>query len=348
MTTLTLYATSLGQAFRQIDRAVLVILALILAMALLMPLSAVGESLNFTLTNLIGIAPYLLASAVAAAWLTAAGADGVISRVFQGHWLVVIGAAALFGSLSPFCSCGVIPIIAALLAAGVPLPAVMAFWLSSPIMDPEIFLITVGAIGLQFAIAKTIAAFLIGIFGGLGTHMVQAAGGFAAPLREQVSSGGTCRPSIPDAKIHWSFWKTPERLDKFRTTVIWTVLFLGKWLVLAFILESLMVRYVPPELIGGWLGNDSSWALPLAVITGVPAYLNGYVAIPLVAGLMDSGMAPGPALAFMTAGAVTSIPAAIAVYALVRKAVFLWYILLAVVGSLLAGGAYQIYTTGLG
>ena len=51
---------------------------------------------------------------------------------------------------------------------------------------------------------------------------------------------------------------------------------------------------------------------PLAVTVGVPAYLNGYAAIPVVAGLMQTGMAPGAAMAFMIAGAMTSIPAAIA------------------------------------
>ena len=62
--------------------------------------------------------------------------------------------ASLMGALSPFCSCGVIPLIAALLASGVPLAPVMAFWLASPLMDPSMFLITTGVLGLQFAIAK--------------------------------------------------------------------------------------------------------------------------------------------------------------------------------------------------
>ena len=345
MTALALYASTLGQRFRQTDRAVLVIFALLLVMLLLMPLRAVWESLEFATTSMVGIAPFLLASAIAAAWLTAAGADKVIGRVFQGHWLMVIGAASIFGALSPFCSCGVVPIIAALLAAGVPLPAVMAFWLASPIMDPEMFLLTVGGIGFEFAIAKTIAAFAIGVLGGLSTHAVQFAGGLSNPLRAQMTAGGACRPKIAAEKIHWAFWQSAEQLDSFKTSVMWTLMFLGKWLALAFLLESLMIRYVPADLIGQWLGGDSAWALPLAVVAGVPAYLNGYVAIPLVSGLMESGMAPGPALAFMTAGAVTSIPAAVAVFALVRKPVFLWYIALAFAGSLLSGGIYQVYTT---
>lgn len=347
MTALAHYAISIGQRFRVIDRVVLAVSALLLVMLAFMPLHAVGESLQFAATSMVGITPFLLASAIAAGWLAAAGADKIIGRIFQGHWLMVIGAASIFGALSPFCSCGVIPIIAALLAAGVPLPAVMAFWLSSPIMDPEMFLLTVGGIGFEFAVAKTIAAFAIGMLGGLSTHAVQFAGGLSTPLRAQVMAGGSCRPKIAAQKIHWAFWQDADRLESFKTTVVWTLMFLGKWLALAFLLESLMVRYVPPELIGQWLGGDSAWALPLAVFTGVPAYLNGYVAIPLVSGLMESGMAPGPALAFMTAGAVTSIPAAVAVFALVRKPVFLWYIALAFAGSLLSGGLYQVYATGL-
>ena len=78
-------------------------------------------------------------------------------------------------------------------------------------------------------------------------------------------------------------------------------------------------------------------------MVGVPAYMNGYAAIPLVAGLMDTGMGPGPALAFMTAGAVTSVPAAIAVFALVKRPIFAWYVALAAVGSVLAGFGYQFW-----
>ena len=98
------------------------------------------------------------------------------------------------------------------------------------------------------------------------------------------------------------------------------VLFLGKWLTLAFVLESLMINYVPAELLGQWLGSGSTWAIPLSAVIGVPAYLNGFVAVPVVAGLIENGMTPGAALSFMLAGAMTSIPAAIAVFSLVRAA----------------------------
>ena len=103
-----------------------------------------------------------------------------------------------------------------------------------------------------------------------------------------------------------------------------------------------MLAYVPAEAIAGLVGGDSIWAIPFAAVVGVPAYLNGFAALPLMSGLMEMGMAPGAALAFMVAGGVSCIPAAIAVFALVRPPVFFWYLGLALAGSLIAGIVFQI------
>ena len=331
---------------RRMDRVVLATLVLLALIGILIPPEQALWSYRFAAENLMGIAPFLLASAVAAAYLGAAGAEGVIGRAFSGHPVAIIVTASVFGALSPFCSCGVIPLIAALLAAGVPLPAVMAFWLSSPIMDPEMFLITAGGLGIEFAVVKTVAAMGFGLLGGFATLAVQGAGGFANPLKAEVGCGCGCGPSaLGKAAPRWAFWHEEGRRAEFRKTFLWTVGFLGKWLLLAFVLESLMVLYLPAEDVAQWLGGGSIWAIPLATLIGVPAYMNGYAAVPLVAGLMQSGMDAGAALAFMTAGAVTSIPAAIAVYALVRLRIFGFYLLLAAIGSMLAGAAYQFYLT---
>jgi len=119
-------------------------------------------------------------------------------------------------------------------------------------------------------------------------------------------------------------------------------LFLGKWMFFAFFLESLMIAYVPAEWIAKAVGNGNSFAIPLASVVGIPAYMNGYAAIPLISGLMEMGMTSGAAMAFITSGAVSSIPAALAVYALVRKPIFAMYLVLGLTGSMLAGYIFQV------
>jgi uncharacterized membrane protein YraQ (UPF0718 family) len=141
--------------------------------SLLAALFAFSPSMGFTtvsfaLQNLLNVAPFLALSVGIAAYAGATGADGLIARAFTGSPAVMILIAAAAGGLSPFCSCGVIPLIAALLVMGVPLSAVMAFWLASPVMDPSMFLLTTGTLGFEFAVAKTITALSLGIFGSYG------------------------------------------------------------------------------------------------------------------------------------------------------------------------------------
>lgn len=98
-----------------------------------------------------------------------------------------------------------------------------------------------------------------------------------------------------------------------------------------------MIRFVPAEWIAGVLGGDGFQPIFLGALLGAPAYLNGYAAAPLVGGLMEQGMSAGAAMSFMMAGSVSCIPAAIAVWALVKPRIFATYIGFGFVGSLAAG-----------
>ena len=303
-----------------------------------------AESLRFATGNLLGTAPWLLVSIGLAAYAGATGADNLIARAFTGSPALMILLAAAFGGLSPFCSCGVIPLIAALLAMGVPLSAVMAFWLASPVIDPSMFALTVGVLGLEFAIAKTLAAIGLGVFGGYVTLALTRSGALPSPLRDGVGDGGCGASSVRNPKPPvWVFWRDADRRAKFLREALRTSLFLFKWLALAFVLESLMVAFVPAELVVRAVGGDGIVPVLTATLVGVPAYLNGYAALPLVSGLVGQGMAPGAGLAFLVAGGVTSLPAAIAVWALARPPVFALYIALALTGSLASGLLFQAW-----
>jgi hypothetical protein len=304
-------------------------------------------SLRFTLESMWQMLPFFALAIAIAASAKATRADSLIADAFNGNpWRATL-LAALVGAISPFCSCGVIPLIAALLGAGVPLAPVMAFWIASPVMDPEMFVLTAAGIGFNFAVAKTIAAVAMGLFAGFGVLAIQRYGGLASPLR--YAGAGACSSSCGREKprLEWKFWKHPERVAVFTDEASAIGLFLGRWLALAFFLESLMLAYVSSAWIAAYVGADNSFAIPLAALVGMPSYLNGYAAIPLVSGLIEIGMTPGAAMAFVTAGAVSSIPAAIAVWALVKKPVFLLYLALGLGGSILTACLYQLTATPL-
>lgn len=294
-------------------------------------------TLDFASGALARTAPFILFAVLAIGWLKATGAESLLARAFQGREMRMILLAALFGGLSPFCSCQVIPFIAALLAVGAPLSAVMAFWLASPLMDPAMFSITAGTLGFDFALAKTGFAVALGLMGGFGTMLFKSSAVFADPLREKPTVGGCGAKKPFSGQPVWRFWAHAERRAAFRDNALQNAVFLLKWLSLAYVLEALMIRHVPADMIAGVLGGDGIRPILLGAFVGAPAYLNGYAAVPLVDALLQQGMAPGAAMSFVIAGGVSSLPAAIAVWALVKPRVFAAYMGFAVLGAMLAG-----------
>lgn len=327
---------------RKIDPVLAVAMLVVAALALFAPAQA-ADSVEFTLRALVHVAPFLLASIAIAAYAKASGAERLIAKAFTGNIKRMVVFAALMGALSPFCSCGVIPLIAALLAMGVPLAPVMAFWLASPLMDPSMFFLTAGTLGFDFAIYKAVAAIAVGLLGGFGTYALMRNGYFTVPLREGIGNGGCGGASVRSGKdVVWAFWKEPERRALFPKNALSNGLFLGKWLTIAFILESLMLAYIPAELVSSWIGGDGWTTIAGATFVGIPAYLNGYAALPLVGGLIEQGMAPGAGMAFLLAGGVSSIPAAIAVWALAKPPVFAAYLGFAIIGAFTMGLGFAL------
>ncbi len=326
------------------DQRVWLASIVIFALLLIFDRTQAFASLEKVVVSLTHTGPYLLLSIGIAAWAGASDADGLIAKAFTGTPALMILLGAVAGGFSPFCSCGVIPLIAALLAMRVPLSAVMAFWLASPVMDPSMFLLTSGVLGFEFAIAKTIAAVSLGIFGGFTVHILSGTAALKDPLKDGVGGGCGASAVQEDKPVVWAFWKDAVRREKFKNEALKTTLFLAKWLILAFLLESLMLAWIPADMVTKALGGTGVGPIAVATFVGVPAYLNGYAALPLVGGLIEQGMAPGAGLAFLVAGGVTSLPAAIAVWALVKPKVFGLYLVLSLSGAFMAGLIFQAWS----
>lgn len=323
-------------------RSVWTLTAAILIAAAVLDRGNFAPTVAFAANALFGTLPYILFAILLLAYLKATGAEVYVSRAFKGRETRMIVLAALVGGLAPFCSCQVIPFIAGLLALGAPLSAVMAFWLSSPLIDPPTLLITAGALGWPFAVGKAVAAVALGLFGGFAVRALMRYGAFASPLKTYQRSGcGGCGPKL-DGRPQWRFWGEAPRRAQFQAEAFSNGLFLLKWLSLAYVLEALLVRYVPADLIATVVGGEGVVPIATAALVGMPAYLNSYVAPPLLAGLIEQGMSAGAAMAFMIAGAVSSIPAMAAVWSLVKPQVFAMYLSLGVSGAILSGLAFQM------
>lgn len=297
--------------------------------------------LAFVAESLVSVAPIVIPGILLAAWIMASGAGEGIARMFAGHMLKVILIASAIGAITPVCGVTVLPLMAGLLAAGVPLAPVMAFWLSSPITDPAMLAVTAATLGPEFAIGKTLAAFALGIWGGVVSAALARRDWAISPLRSNgivgsLSQAGCSTQTSFDMQV----WKTPERRRIFTQTMIATTRLILICLIPAFAAEHLLGLILQPQALSAYVGEESRWAIPLAVLVGAPAYVDGYAALPLTRALLDHGMSAGAAMAFLISGGVVSIWGAIAIFPVLKPRPFLLYLVLAISGSMAAGHVF--------
>ncbi|MCP3924612.1 MAG: hypothetical protein GY714_18715 [Desulfobacterales bacterium] len=143
---------------------------------------------NFMIDAFFHIWPYLVITIPIAVAVNMSGASKYIKRAFDAGPFTAIFLATLVGAFSPFCSCGVIPVVAALLIGGVPLAPVMAFWIASPSMDPEIFFLSVGTIGLDLAVWRLAGTLVLSLSAGFITHFLVKKGWIGKDILKYNSS----------------------------------------------------------------------------------------------------------------------------------------------------------------
>jgi len=107
---------------------------------------------GFIIDSFINICPYLLITIPLAVAVQITGAAKYINSAFSQNPIASVLFATVVGAFSPFCSCGVIPVISSLLIGGVPLAPVMSFWIASPSMVPEIFFLSTASIGCELSV----------------------------------------------------------------------------------------------------------------------------------------------------------------------------------------------------
>lgn len=307
--------------------------------------SLAAEAVLFAGKSLLTIAPAVLIALGVTAFASATGAIGLIASSFRGKQARMIGLASIVGALTPVCGISVYPLVAGLLAARVPLAPIMAFWLSSPVTDPGMLVITAATLGWPFAIGKTAAALLCGLVGGFVVLVAVRCGFLSNPARQLQPSalGMTCGGCDAPDTVLWSFWRENPRMNVFIQTLKDNGRLMLVWLSLAFVAEFFMRLYVPDAWITSLVGRDAEFAVPFAALIGAPIYLEGYAALPLLRELIDSGMKADAAMTFLVAGGIISAWAAIPVFSLVRLPIFGLYVVLAVFCSMLAGWGFGLF-----
>ncbi len=261
--------------------------------------------------------------------------------------------AVAVGMVSPLCACGILPVVISLAMMGTPIAPLIALLVTSPVMGPDALLLTYSGLGMEFAVLKVNGAAVLGLGAGLVTQLLVNQGFLAGDLvrlkpvyRDDGSLASSAEIGAA-AGIEVKSMSIVPRASKLRFIFDRTLdagLFVGKYLLLAIVLEAFIVILIPMSWITVLAGQKSVGSVLVAAMVGLPLPTNQIPIIPILAGLLERGMDRGAALTLLLAGPVSSIPAIIALFGMFRKRVVLTYLAVSLSLSVLLGWFYQLFS----
>ena len=209
--------------------------------------------------------------------------------------------AALLGVVTPFCSCSAVPLFIGFVTAGVPLGVTFSFLVAAPMINEVALVLLFGLFGWKVAAIYLITGLVIAIVAGwvIGRlHMEAHVEEWV--YRQPVGQGAADESMTWAARLRFGW-------DAVRDIVgrVWL------YVVVGIAVGAGIHGYVPEGFLASFMGKDAWWAVPLAVVMGVPMYSNAAGIIPIVQALLGKGAALGTVLAFMMAVIGLSLPEAV-------------------------------------
>ena len=232
--------------------------------------------------------------------------------------------AASLGIVTPFCSCSAVPLFIGFLSAGVPLGVTFSFLISAPMVNEVALALLLGMFGWKVAALYLGLGLLVAIVAGLVIGELK----MERHLEEWVRAIHMGDAAAPDG--HAYTW-----LERFQAGAHHVREIVGKvWpYILAGIgLGAAIHGFVPQDFMASFMGRDVWWAVPAAVVLGVPLYTNAAGVIPVVEALIGKGAALGTTLAFMMSVIALSAPEV-----LILRKVLKWPLIATFVGVVAAG-----------
>ena len=263
------------------------------------PDSYLGEAINFfiydTIKIFILLAVIIFVVSIIRSYLPPEKIRVILSRKnkYVGNIL-----ASLLGIITPFCSCSAIPLFLGFVQAGVPLGTTFSFLIASPMINEVALVLLLGMFGWKIALAYILSGLIISIVSGIIIGKLKVENLVESFVYDNKINRGSDLPELSRReRIIYAKDYTLDILKK-----VWPYILIGVGV------GAWIHGYVPADFLASYAGVDKWYAVPLAVIIGIPLYSNAAGIIPLVSALTEKGVAMGTTLAFMMSVTALSLP----------------------------------------
>ena len=245
-------------------------------------------------------------------------------KALEGKSLFAGNAMASgLGILTPFCSCSAIPLFLGFVEAGIPVGVTFSFLIAAPLINEVALILLAGLFGWKVALIYVVTGLVIATLSGFIIEKLKLQK-YVADWVYQVKSN---QPELAEERLNFS-----DRINIGFETVREIVGKIWIYILIGIAVGAGAHGYVPEDALARIMGEGSWYAVPLAILLGIPLYSNAAGIIPIVAVLMEKGVSLGTALAFMMSVIGLSLPEII-----ILKKVLKWQFIAIFVGIVAAG-----------
>ncbi|OQB20839.1 MAG: putative permease [Firmicutes bacterium ADurb.Bin182] len=242
----------------------------------------------------------------------------------KGIWGNIM--AVLFGAVTPFCACSTVPITVGLIQAGAPFGAIMSFVISSPLMDPLVFIMLGTFLGWDVAIIFLVLTSVVSVLAGVVLEKM----GWAKYVKNVRIKGDHAQDEeIPKKfliKLKVSFLKAWADFKR----VFW-------YMIIGVAIGAVIYGYLPEDLLAQVAGPNNPFAVLIVALIGLPLYIRVESAIPIGLALIGKGASMGSIIALIISGAGIAIPELTMFASLFKKKIIIAFIIIVFVMAVFSG-----------
>jgi len=211
--------------------------------------------------------------------------------------------ASFFGTITPFCSCSSVPLFIGFVKGGIPLGVTLAFLISSPLVDAVTVAMFFGIFGLKTTLIYVVSGIVLSMVAGfvLGKMKLEA---LLTDWVKQLLKNKPVQDETQEEIIVSFFHRVPAVIKE----AIVIVKGVSLYILVGIALGGLMHGYIPTGFFEGYISKENPFAVPIAVIIGIPMYSNTAGILPIMQVLVEKGIPLGTVIAFSMAVVALSIP----------------------------------------
>lgn len=294
----------------------------------------VGAAVHFFVYDLLKIVVLVAVVAFVMALVRGALPLDAIRRRLEGRGGRWLGypAAALFGALTPFCSCSSVPIFLGFVQARFPIGVAFSFLITSPLVNEIAVALMAATFGWKLALGYTVAGVSLGVAGGAVMTLVRA--------ERWMAPGATAAAEEAGAEPI-SGW--PARLRDAAETSAFILRKITPWLVGSLAFGAALHGFVPSGWFERWFSGTGVWTVPLAALAGLPLYVSANATVPLLEAFVTKGVPLGTALAFLLSAVGVSFPELVMLRSVMTVRLLVVFAAMVLVGTTVIGWLFNVF-----